>query len=64
VQDEITVLKTTSAGTGLKIYRKKTELTKINTTSITPITVGEEPSKEVGSIIYLGRIGKTRGFLC
>jgi hypothetical protein len=47
-----------------KISRKKTELMKINTTAITPITVGEEPIKEVESFIYLARIGKAREFLC
>ena len=43
MQDKTTLLETTSAGTGLKINRKKTELMKMNTTSNAPITVGGEP---------------------
>ena len=43
MQDKTTLLKTTSAGIGLKINRKKTELMKMNTTANAPITVGEEP---------------------
>jgi hypothetical protein len=69
IQDKTTRLATTSAGTGLKINLKKTELMKINT------TVGREPIKQVISFICLGsvvykqggtdqdiksRIGKTR----
>nr|KAG5707107.1 hypothetical protein BaRGS_011818 [Batillaria attramentaria] len=34
-----------SAGTELKINRKKTELMKINTTAKTPVTVGGEPTR-------------------
>ena len=47
MQDKTTLLETTSAGTGLKINRKKTELIKMNTTANTPITVGGEPIREV-----------------
>nr|KAG5711712.1 hypothetical protein BaRGS_023476 [Batillaria attramentaria] len=36
MQDKTTCLEATSAGTGLKINRKKTELMKINTTASTP----------------------------
>nr|KAG5704837.1 hypothetical protein BaRGS_001308 [Batillaria attramentaria] len=43
MQDTTTCLEATSAGTGLKINRKKTELMKINT----PVTVGGEPIREV-----------------
>ena len=43
MQDKTTLLETTSAGTGLKINRKKTELMKMNTTANAPITVGGEP---------------------
>ena len=75
MQDKTTLLETTSAGTGLKINRKKTELMKMNTTANAPITVGGEPIREVESFVYLGsvvdhqggtdrdvtaRIGKTR----
>nr|KAG5698577.1 hypothetical protein BaRGS_027088 [Batillaria attramentaria] len=71
MQDKTTCLEATSAGTGLKINRRKTELMKINT----PVTVGGEPIREVESFVYLGsvidgqggtdrdvtaRIGKTR----
>ena len=48
MQDKTTLLEeTTSAGTGLKINRKKTELMKMNTTANAPITVGGEPIREV-----------------
>ena len=47
MQDKTTLLETTSAGTGLKINRKKTELMKMNTTANTPIIVGGGPIKEV-----------------
>ena len=40
MQDKTTCLETISAGTGLKISRKKTELMKINSTANTPVTVG------------------------
>ena len=39
MQDKTTRLETTSAGTGLKINRKKTELMKMNTTANAPVTV-------------------------
>ena len=54
MQDKTTVLETTSAGRGLKINRKKTELMKTNTTVNTPVTVGGEPIREVESFVYLG----------
>ena len=47
MQDRTTLLETTSAGTGLKINRKKAELMKMNTTANTPVTVGGEPIREV-----------------
>nr|KAG5691428.1 hypothetical protein BaRGS_016344 [Batillaria attramentaria] len=46
MQDKTTCLEATSAGTGLKINRRKTELMKINTTANTPVTVGGEPIRE------------------
>nr|KAG5705597.1 hypothetical protein BaRGS_034795 [Batillaria attramentaria] len=39
MQDKTTCLEATSAGTGLKINRKKNKLMKINTTANTPVTV-------------------------
>jgi len=42
MQDKTTRLETISAGTGLKISGKKTELMKINSTANTPVTVGGE----------------------
>ena len=54
MQDKTTLLDTTSAGTGLKINREKTELMKMNTTANAPITVGGEPIREVESFVYLG----------
>nr|KAG5686589.1 hypothetical protein BaRGS_013367 [Batillaria attramentaria]KAG5693593.1 hypothetical protein BaRGS_011718 [Batillaria attramentaria] len=47
------LLGATSAGTGFKINRKKTELMKINTTANTPVTVGGESIREVESFVYL-----------
>ena len=54
IQDKTICLGTMSAGTGLKISKKKTELMKINTTANTPVTVDGEPIREVDSFIYLG----------
>ena len=54
MQNKTTCLETISAGTGLKISKKKTELMKINTTANTPVTVDGEPIREVHSFIYLG----------
>ena len=51
MQDKTTLLETTSAGTGLKINRKKTELMKMNTTANAPVTVGGEPIREVESFL-------------
>ena len=53
MQDKTTLLETTSAGTGLKINRKKTELMKMNTTVNAPVTVDGEPIREVESFVYL-----------
>ena len=70
MQDKTTLLETTSAGTGVKINRKKTELMKMNTTANAPVTVGGEPIRETESSVadQLGgtdrdvtaRIGKAR----
>ena len=49
MKDKTTLLETTSAGTGLKISRKKTELMKMNTTANAPITVFGEPITELES---------------
>ena len=54
MQNMTTHLETVSAGTGLKISRKKTEMMKINSTAKTPVTVGGEPIREVDSFFYLG----------
>ena len=56
MQDKTTLLETTSAGIGLKISRKKTELMKMNTTANAPVTVGGETIKEVESFVYLGSV--------
>ena len=61
MQDKTTLLETTSAGTGLKINRKKTELMKMNTTANVPVTVGGEPKREVESFIYLGSVVDHQG---
>nr|KAG5703008.1 hypothetical protein BaRGS_016169 [Batillaria attramentaria] len=61
MQDKTTCLEATSAGTGLKINRKKTELMKINTTANTPVTVGGEPIREVESFVYLGSVVDGQG---
>ena len=47
MQHKTTLLETTSAGTGLKINRKKTELMKMNTTANAPVTVGGDSIREV-----------------
>nr|KAG5703936.1 hypothetical protein BaRGS_020533 [Batillaria attramentaria] len=61
MQDKTTCLEATSAGTGLKINRRKTELMKINTTANTPVTVGGEPIREVESFVYLGSVVDGQG---
>nr|KAG5707368.1 hypothetical protein BaRGS_005335 [Batillaria attramentaria] len=61
MQDKTTCLEATSAGTGLKINRKKTKLMKINTTANTPVTVGGEPIREVESFVYLGSVVDGQG---
>ena len=61
MQEKTSLLETTSAGTGLKINRKKSELMKMNTTTNAPVTVGEEPIKEVESFVYLGSVIDQQG---
>ena len=61
LQDKTTVLETISAGTGLKINRKKTELMKMNTTANAPVAVGGEPIREVESFAYLGSVVDQQG---
>ena len=60
MQDKTTRLAETSAGTGLKINKRKTELMKINTTARAPVTVGGEPIREVESV-YLGSVVDKQG---
>nr|KAG5711941.1 hypothetical protein BaRGS_026382 [Batillaria attramentaria] len=63
MQDKTTCLEATSAGTGLKLNRNKTELMKINTTANTPVTVERdgEPIREVESFVYLGSVVDEQG---
>nr|KAG5693732.1 hypothetical protein BaRGS_002115 [Batillaria attramentaria] len=61
MQDKTTCLEATSAGAGLKINRKKTELMRINATANTPVTVGGEPIREVESFVYLGSVVDGQG---
>ena len=61
VQDKTTLLETTSAGTGLKINMKKTELMKMNTTANAPVTVSGEPITEVESFVYLESVVDQQG---
>ena len=61
MQDTTTLLETTSAGTGLNINRKKTELMKMNTTANTRVTVGEDAIREVESFVYLGSVVDQHG---
>nr|KAG5690011.1 hypothetical protein BaRGS_007313 [Batillaria attramentaria] len=61
IKDKTTCLEATSAGTGLKINRRKTELMKINTTANTPVTVGGESIREVESFVYLGSVVDGQG---
>ena len=60
MKDKSTLLETTSAGTGLRINRKKTELMKMNTTANAPVTAGGEPIREV-SFVYLGSVVDQQG---
>ena len=72
MQNKTTLLETTSAETGLKINRKRTEQMKMSTTTSTPVSVGGEPIREVESFVYVvgqqggtdrdvtARIGKAR----
>ena len=60
-QDKTTLLETTSARTGLKINRKKTELMKMKTTANTAVTVGREPIGEMESFVYLGSVVYQQG---
>ena len=61
MQDKTILLETTSAGTGLKINRKKTELMKMNTIANRPVTVGGEPIREVESFVYMGSVVDQQG---
>ena len=61
MQDKTTLLETTSARTGLKINRKKTELMKMNTTANAPVTFGGEPIREMESFVYLGSVVDQQG---
>ena len=61
MQDKASLLETTSAETGLKINRKKTELMKMNTTGNAPVTVGGEPIEKVESFVYLGSVIDQQG---
>ena len=61
MQDKTTLLETTSAGTGLKINRKKTELMKMNITANAPVTVNGEPIRKVESFVYLGSVVDQQG---
>ena len=61
MQDKTTRLETTSAGTGLKINRKKTELMKMNTTVKTPVTVVGEPIREGEPFVYLRNMVDQQG---
>ena len=61
MQDKTSLLETTSAGIGLKINRKKTELMKMNTTANAPVTVGGQPIREVEPFDYLGSVTDQQG---
>ena len=54
MQDKTSKLEKVSVGIGLKVNKRKTELMRINTKVVTPITVGEEPPKDVKPSTYLG----------
>ncbi|KAK7103282.1 hypothetical protein V1264_018213 [Littorina saxatilis] len=51
MQDKTTHLETISAGVGLKINKRKTELIKTSTTADNPVMI-----KEVESFVYLGNV--------
>ena len=50
---DFAALETTSAGTGLRINRKKTKLIKMNATANTPVTVDGESIRGVESFSTL-----------
>ena len=56
-QDKTTLLEITSAGTGLKINRKRTEQLKMNTTANAPVTDGGETIREVEFFCLPGKSG-------
>nr|KAG5709158.1 hypothetical protein BaRGS_028614 [Batillaria attramentaria] len=58
MQDKTTCLEATSAGTGLKINRRKTELMKINTTANTPVTVEKIRNEELWDASGAGTSGQ------
>ena len=51
-QDKTALLETTSAGTGLKINKEKSELMEMNTAANTPVSVGGEPIREMDSFVW------------
>ena len=55
------MLENTSAGTGFKINKKKTELMKMYTTANTPVTVDREPIREVELFVYVGSVVDQQG---
>ena len=59
MQDKTTLLETTSAGTGLQINRKKTELTKMMITTNTPVTIGAH--RGGGAFRLPGKSGDQQG---
>ena len=61
MQEKTNSLENTSAGTGLRINKQKTELMRINATASTPVTIKGEPIKEVESFVYLGSIVDRQG---
>ena len=61
MQDKRTRLESTTAQTGLKINKRKTELMRFNTTNNAAVTVGGEPIKEVESFVYLGSVIDQQG---
>ena len=61
MQEKTTHLESTSAGTGLKINRKKTELMRMNTTVSTPVTVGGDIIRETETFVYLGSVFDKQG---
>ena len=61
MQEKTNIIAGNSAKLGLNIHRGKSKVLKVNTASITPITLAGEALEEVESFTYLGSIVDKQG---